>query len=139
MIASNFTIKESIYLVYLNAEYDLHNDFDFEYYSYDVKKQRISLRWKKATGDWVSNNLPSDIEFDINGVSSFSVCSRRKDAPSVDDVCLEEIAYENDEEWCNGPFWVDSLPEKSWRWLFMFESDYWLTIDAESVSVEITP
>ena len=139
MIASNFTIKNSIYLVYDGSEYDLHNDYDFLSYIYEAKSQCISLKWKRGTGEWVRNGQPNTIELEIIKTSSFSVSPRRNDAPLVDDVCLEEIAYENDEEWCDGPFWVDQTPETTWRWIFMFESDYWLTVNAESISAKVKP
>ncbi len=139
MIASNFSIKNSIYLIYEGFEYDLHNDYDFQSYIYEAKSQRISLKWIKGTSDWVKKELPRTIEFIIMNTSSFSVSPRRNDAPLLDDVCLEEIAYENDEEWCEGPFWVDQPPEATWRWIFMFESDYWLIVNAESISVEVQP
>ena len=139
MIARNFTIENSIYLVHDGSKYDLHNDYDFQSYTHEVKNQRLSLNWKRGTGDWIKNGQPEIIELEINKITSFSVSPRRDDAPHIDDSCLEEIAYENDEKWCDGPFWITQTPKTTWSWIFMFELDYWLTVNAQSISVKIKP
>ncbi|MBL0125469.1 MAG: hypothetical protein IPP88_23345 [Betaproteobacteria bacterium] len=41
--------------------YDLHNNFDFRGFSYDVATRQLTLRWTRGIGEWVPNDGQSEM------------------------------------------------------------------------------
>ena len=137
MKPQNFELKDCIYIAFEKALLDLHNDYNFE--GFDKTDVSITLSWRLGIGDWVNQHQPKKVELVIGGVRKFEQVSGRKDADEVDQVTLDEIAYLTDDDWCDGPFTTPHKPEINWDWVFIFESDMWLTINAETVFARIYP
>lgn len=100
----NFVLKDQIYLVQGDLELDLHNDYDFIEYKYDVVRRNAILKWKKTKGDWVVKGIPGYIKIEISEIFYFSVTPRSPEVPYTEDVCLDDVSFETDEEWADGPF-----------------------------------
>ena len=139
MIATNFQIKDSIYIEYQGECFDLHNNYDFSGYHEDKSDKSISLNWQLGKYDWVTPDQAKSIKIILNKVSKFIITPGRSDASNLDQITLEEISYLTEAEWCDGPFITPWPPENIWDWVFMFESDVWFTINAESATVNVYP
>lgn len=137
MKATNFLIKDSIHLEYLDSLYDLHNDYDFVGFVENKIERTVVLDWKKTVCERDANKHLSSLQVVINGIREFKVDPGRDNASPLDKVTLEEIVYVSDDEWCDGPFTTFGKVEESWDWIFIFESDQWLIIDAESATVYV--
>lgn len=137
MKPQNFELKDCIYISFKEALLDLHNDYDFD--GFVNNETSVTLSWKLGEGDWVNPDQPKNVELIIEDISKFEQVPGREDADKIDQVTLDEIAYLTDEEWCDGPFTTPLKPEIDWDWVFIFESDMWLIINAETVSARIYP
>ena len=51
--------------------------------------------------------------------------------PFTEDDCLSSFGYACDDDWRDGQFWVDSRPDESWRWSFLFMSGAEIQIAGE--------
>ena len=49
----NFDITDNIILNYEGRAIDLHNNFDFVGFDYNVAERQVKLSWKKSSGHWV--------------------------------------------------------------------------------------
>ena len=137
MKPQNFELKDCIYISFEKTLLDLHNDYNFEgFLKTDVS---VTLTWKLGIGDWVNQNQPKKVELIIEGIRKFEQVTGRKDADEIDQITLDEIAFLTDEDWCDGPFTTPHKAETNWDWVFIFESDMWLTINAQSVFARIFP
>ena len=139
MISENFSWSESIYLKYDSVEYDLHNDFDFLEVNYIIETQTVRLKWKKGTGNWVNQNLPRFIVLSILNVSHFEFKPRDPKMPFTEDDCLESFGFISNDEWRDGQFWIDNIPEENWLWSFAFQSGAEIIVGAKSAVVQIEP
>lgn len=137
MRPSNFHVESGIYLTLEKRRFDLHNDYDFVGFSFDVSERQFSLRWKLGTGDWIRNGQPSALCLDIRGVYHLEVRPRDPDMPFSEDDCLESIGYVSEENWGQEEFWHDGPPEPSWRWVFSFQSGTAVVVGADEASVDL--
>ena len=55
----NFKIYENYAAQIDDSIFDLHNNFDFVGFKYDIILRQLVLSWKKNHGDWVPTNDPS--------------------------------------------------------------------------------
>ncbi len=139
METTNFEIKDSIFVNYQGELYDLHNDYDFAGYTENKNNNSVVLNWKRGSYDWVNPTQPETIKLEIDEIKEFEVNPGRTDASHMDQITLEEIAYLTDADWCDGPFTTPNPPEPTWDWVFIFESDLWLKINAKSVTAKLQP
>lgn len=131
VIAEDFAWERSIYLVQDNSKFDLHNDFDFQSFSYDVENRTVVLVWSRGTGEWVQASLPNVLRLEMTGISEVRISPRDPKIPFTEDNCLSSFGYASDDDWTDGQFWVDSSPDKSWRWSFLFMSGAEIQITGE--------
>ncbi|MEQ3515644.1 hypothetical protein ABMY35_20190 [Pseudoalteromonas sp. BZB3] len=139
MISENFSWTGSIHLKHDSTVYDLHNDYDFIKFSYDVEKRLIVLEWRKGKYDWVKSELPTTLLLSLFNVEHFGFQPRSSERSFNEDDCLSSFGYLSDDEWCEGQFWVDGDPDDSWHWSLEFESGAELIVSAESAFVKVEP
>ena len=65
----NFDIKENHAIEIAGRHIDLHNNFDFVGFDYNVADREIKLQWKKTNGDWVDKNEFSSLVLTHKGVT----------------------------------------------------------------------
>ena len=141
MKAKNFKIGQSIYIVTQDHEFDLHNNYDFCGFAYDVAQRWLLLSWQKTKGDWALANDPPAIALRIVRVRSLQVTPRDPKLPFTEDDCLSDICFLSND---HGPsfqeqFTIDKTPEESWRWVFQFMSGASIVIDAEEIEAITEP
>ena len=113
---------------------DLHNDYDFIGMSYAVEQRRVSLTWRRGSGQWVKRDLPLAVELVFESVSGFRVMPRDPEMPFTEDNCLSSAGWWTDEEWCDGVMVCDSDGGNGWMRAFDFQSGAIIAIAADEGS-----
>lgn len=127
----DFFIQDSIYLVHGGHSLDLHNDYDFTGLAYSVEERRVTLKWKRGSGDWVPGGVPADVELVFDGVSRFQVMPRDPEMPFTEDDCLSCAGWWTDEEWCGGVMDCEAEAGSGWLRAFGFQSGAIVALAAE--------
>lgn len=136
---ANFKFRDSIYIVFENLEIDLHNDYLFTRLEYSVIDRSVELHWKRSSGNWVKPDLPSNITLKFDEVSKFEFKPRDSDIPFTEDDCLSSVGYLTSEDWCDGIFWTECLPENDWMQAFEFMSGAIIALHAGKSSMTLLP
>ena len=136
---TNFQFRDSIYLVLDDYELDLHNDYDFTRVDYSVLERTAELHWRRSSRDWVKPDLPSAITLRFDDVSRFEIRPRDTNVPFTEDDCLSTVGYLANEDWREGIFWTDSVPEVGWMQAFEFMSGAIIALRAKETRVTIRP
>ena len=89
----NFDIKDNHALEIPGRLIDLHNDFNFVGFDYNVADSEIKLHWKKSNGDWVDKNEFSSLVLTHIGVTYLKVIEQDEKSTYQDDSCLGEITF----------------------------------------------
>lgn len=138
MRATNFAWRDSIFIQLDNEDYDLHNNFNFRQFTYDPAGQLLILEWELRTGDWLPKDSPKKILLRLEGVTQFSFKDRDPQLLFSEDDCLASFGYVCDEEWADGQFWTDKLPDEAWRWSFIFHSGAEIQVSGDAASIEVS-
>ena len=134
MRATNFSMKSGIYFVVGGAQLDMHNDYDFTAFSYDVPTRSLLLTWRRRTiGE------PTEVTLAVRDVTRLEVEPRRADLPFSEDDCLNGVAYVCDEDWGRGGFLTAGEPDDSWRWSFDFMSGAAIVVAAGTATLHLGP
>ena len=89
----NFDITDNHVLTIAERQIDLHNNFDFVGFDYNVAYREIKLHWKKSIGDWVDKNEFSSLVLIHRGVTFLKVIDQDEKSNYDDDSCLGEITF----------------------------------------------
>jgi hypothetical protein len=89
----NFDITNNCALNYDGRDIDLHNDFDFEGFDYNVAERQIRLCWKKMSGPWVAKDEFSSLVLTHKAVNYLMVVEQDENSTYEDASCLGEITY----------------------------------------------
>jgi hypothetical protein len=134
---TNFQFRDSIYLVFDNFEFDLHNDYDFTRVEYSVLERTVELHWRRSSGDWVKPDIPRAITLRFDDVSRFEFKPRDANVPFTEDDCLATVGYLADADWCKGIFWTEGVPEVDWMHAFEFMSGAVIALQSKESRVTI--
>lgn len=89
----NFDISDNHILNIEGRHLDLHNNFDFVGYDYNVEDKEIRLNWKKSNGDWVHKNEISSLVLIHKVVTFLEVSDLEEKSNNEDGSCLGEITF----------------------------------------------
>jgi len=89
----NFDIKDNHAIEIAGRYIDLHNNFDFVGFHYNVADREIKLHWKKSNGDWVDKNEISSLLLTHKAVTFLRVIEQDDKSINEDDSCLGEITF----------------------------------------------
>lgn len=89
----NFDIKDNHAIEIDGRHIDLHNNFDFAGFDYNVANKEIKIYWKKSSGDWVEKNEFSSLVLTHKGVTFLRVIEQDEKSSYEDDSCLGEITF----------------------------------------------
>ena len=85
---TNFEIYKNYAIEYEGSIYDLHNNFRFSGFDYNVTDQHLTLRWKVRHDEWVPIGQPSEIILSVEEVSYLKLLPRSAEMPFTEDDCL---------------------------------------------------
>lgn len=89
----NFNITDSQALSFEGRHIDLHNNFDFVGFDYNVKDREIRLNWKKSIGNWIAENELSSLVLIHKSVTFLKIIEQDEKSNYDDDSCLQEITF----------------------------------------------
>lgn len=141
MILKNFKIQESYGIEYEGEFLDLHSNYDFVKYSYNVSCQSAELEWVKNAGEWATKEQFKKLILKFNSVSFFAVKARDEQQPYSEDKCLSHIGYlhPDDTEIMNG-FLPEKMARDGYHLVLGFESDLFIKLlcaDAELFTISV--
>ena len=135
----NFQIKNFIETQFSDLLIDLHNNFDFSNFFYDVDNHSLLLSWKKTVGDRVFEGGPSSLVFAHKNVNYLSVIPRDKEVPTSEDSCLEDITYFSKTNRENHGFLLDqSVPEQDDDIIFIFQGGQKIRVNCDEIELIVT-
>ncbi|MCK9202325.1 MAG: hypothetical protein M0P42_14430 [Gallionella sp.] len=112
--------------------FDLHNNFDFEGFSYGVANRSLAMKWKRGIGDWVPLGSPLEIEVKIEGVIHFSVTPRNPELPFSEDDCLNCVSFVEPDQPIDDCFITAVAPiPTELHYIFQFMSGLNIRVQAE--------
>lgn len=89
----NFDIIDKHSLAFEKQIIDLHNNFDFVGFNYNVIEREIKLYWKKSMGIWLDKNEFSGLVLTHKSVKYLKVIEQGENSTFEDDACLGEIIF----------------------------------------------
>ena len=89
----NFGLVDNYALNFEGQHIDLHNNFDFAGFDYNVALRELKLTWIKANGDWIDKNELSQIVLTHIGVDYVEIIGQNESFALNDDKCLGEISF----------------------------------------------
>ena len=89
----NFDIENNHALLYNDIHLDLHNNFDFIGFSYDVLQRQLIFRWVKAIGDWTINQKYDKLVLIHKKITFMKLVSKDEDSNESDETTLGEVTF----------------------------------------------
>jgi hypothetical protein len=98
----NFSIgKDNISIIPFDDNYlDIHNNYDFEEFNYNIFEQKLKLRWGMRREEWERRIARKEDEIMyvrfalvFEDVTFFAVRERDKNLPFTEDTCTEFIGF----------------------------------------------
>jgi hypothetical protein len=126
-----------IYLTVADKSFDLHNNFNFTGFAYEIGARTLRLNWKRGAGAWVPSTDPLDIQIDLLGISHFSASPRVEDRPYTDDECLDCVSFVESSQHIDESFTTAATPADDWHYVFQFESGLVIRVKAEEATCHI--
>lgn len=134
----NFDITDNHALNFEGRHIDLHNNFNFVGFEYNVEYREIKLNWKKLSGDWVDKNEFSDLVLTHRAVTYLKVLDIEEKSNYEDDNCLGEISFfpstEREFEDCIIP---QSKPNDGDDIKYFFENGQKIIIHCDQVELNV--
>lgn len=93
MKQTNFNIaNDNIALNYNGMYLDLHNNFDFRSYTYDVTSRQLEFVWTRSHEKWAKENI-CGFKLVFDGINFLKVRERDSSIPFTEDNCLSQIGF----------------------------------------------
>jgi hypothetical protein len=89
----NFKITNNSALDFKGRHIDIHNNFDFEGFDYNVPESKVILKWKKTTGDWIAECEVPGFILVHKVVTWFRVIEQDENSKYEDNKCLGDISF----------------------------------------------
>ena len=89
----NFDIIDNHAIEIAGRHIDLHNNFDFVGFDYNVSDSEIKLHWKKSNGDWIDKTEFSSLVLIHKDVTFLRVIEQDKKSTYEDDCCMNGITF----------------------------------------------
>ncbi len=134
----NFDIKDNHAIEFAGRHIDLHNNFDFVSFDYNVSDREIKLHWKKSSGDCVDENEFSSLVLTHKVVTFLRVIEREEKSIYEDDSCLGEITFfSSTAREINDSVIPQIKPNDGDDILYLFESGLQIKIHCQEIQLSI--
>lgn len=132
----NFDITDNYALTYAGRHIDLHNNFDFVGFDYNVADKIIKLYWEKSNGDWVDKNEFSRLVLAHSAVNFLKVIDQDENSTYDDDSCLGELTFfPSTMREINDCIVPQSKPNDGDDILYLFENGQRIRIHCEQIEL----
>ena len=134
----NFDITDNHALNFEGRHIDLHNNFDFVGFDYNVVAREIKLNWKKSSGDWVDKNELSSLVLAHKAVTFLKVIDQDENSNYDDDSCLGEITFfPSTAREINDSIVPQSKPNDGDDIIYFFENGQRIRIHCEQIELSV--
>ncbi|MDP4208553.1 MAG: hypothetical protein Q8928_07040 [Bacteroidota bacterium] len=89
----NFDIIDNHALNFNGRCIDLHNNFDFVGFDYNIANRQLKLSWTKSKGNWVDKDELINLVLVHNSVTFLTITDQDENSSFEDDSCLGEITF----------------------------------------------
>jgi hypothetical protein len=113
------------------TDYDLHNDFSFRGFAYDIAGQTLTFQWQRCAGDWVPIKTPPKLEVQMRGVSHFSATPRDLEKPFTEDDCLSTVVFVAPDKASGESYGSVERVDEDMHVIFEFMSGFAVRVQAE--------
>lgn len=133
----NFDLKDNIALSYNSRHIDLHNNFDFTGYHYNIAERQLILTWTRSFGEWVRED-----EFEKLTIIHFNVFflnigydNKLLEFPE-DDKCLGEISFfPSSYREINNEIIDQNKPKDGDDILYIFQTEHFIRVGCDNVEL----
>lgn len=133
----NFKITDNSALNYDGRHIDLHNNFDFIGFDYDVRNKEFVLNWIKCNGDWVGKDEFDRLTIIHKAVTYLKITEIDDKSSFEDDICLGDISFfPSSARELNDSIVPQSRPNKGDDILYFFENGQLIRIHCELVELK---
>ena len=120
------------------GRFDLHNNFDFQGFSYNPSQRTLELRWRRGLGEWVKPTEPSNLCMSFVGVYLFKAQERDPAFPFTEDACLDSLGFMWNDLTTEMQALTSNQPGDDCTHLTVnFMSGFSVKIGAESVALQV--
>lgn len=92
----NFSFSPGyIELVSGGKDFDLHNEYEFISFHYNVQLRELIVNWQISNGEWVRKDQPKKLTIKFNEVAYLQIVKNEAKDFREDDKCLDIIGYAN--------------------------------------------
>lgn len=134
----NFDIKDNHAIEIAGRLIDLHNNFDFVGFDYNVSDREIKLNWKKSSGDWVDKNEFSSLVLTHKGITFLKVIEQDEKSTYEDDSCLGEITFfPSTAREINDSIVPQTKPNDGDDILYFFENGQQIRINCKEIELSV--
>jgi hypothetical protein len=130
----NFKIEDNYALNYNGRHIDLHNNFDFVSYHYEIPERQLKLIWKKSSRV-LDDELPV-LELIHSDVFYLNINYSKDEAFPDDARCLGEISYfPSSERDVNDAFTSQTTPNDNDDIIYVFESGDFIRVGCSRIEI----
>lgn len=135
----NFSIGDDFISIVKDGSYvDLHNEFDFTGYWYDVSNKEFELVFKKGIGEWIQNKNIDVLIFKFKEVSFLKIKEGDSREYPDDESCLDGIGFNTKDMRSDMDSFLASNEFKDdYDLIFTFVSGQAIKIHSKEVFLEI--
>lgn len=132
----NFDIIDNHALNFEGRYIDLHNNFDFVGFDYNVVNREINLNWKKSIGYRVEKNVLSGLVLTHKAVTFLEVTGQDENSHCDDGCCLGEITFfPSAERELKGCLITQSKPNDGDDIIYFFENGQQIRIHCDQIEL----
>lgn len=134
----NFNITDNHALSFQGEYIDLHNNFDFVGYDYNVADREIKLNWRKSSGNWVDKNEILSLVLAHKAVTFLKIIDQDEKRNYDNDCCLGEITFfPSIAREINNSILPQSKPNVGDDILYFFENGSRIRIHCERIDLSV--
>jgi hypothetical protein len=135
----NFEIQNNVHLHCKGRAIDLHNNFDFIGFDYNVKSRQLKLTWTRSIGDWVNQDEFSTIEIVHSNVFYYSLGYDNEiyEFPEDDKSLAGMTFISSADRVINNELFSRGNPEPGDDVLYIFETEHYIRIGCDQILLSL--
>lgn len=132
---TNFKIISFTEIEFNGIELDLHNNFDFIIANTEISDKRISLHFRKSTGDWAIDTKCHNLYFIFDNYNFLKQIDANPEFKE-DDSCLSGITF-FDKDFREEDYGLieREVPNENDDIIFSFESERVIRVNCETLTL----
>lgn len=136
MVLQNFKIDgQNIGITCGSLDIDLHNEYDFAGFNYNVLLRQLTVDWNLGKGDWVGEDLPVKLMLKFHEVNFLQIVKNESREFRKDDKCLDNIGFANLEMRDDYISFIEKQTAVDNDIILIFLNEQTIRVNAESVEL----